>query len=117
MCIRDRDNSGKTALMYSCLLNHEDLASYLVKFCNANTNLYDKFKETALHYAVSSGHLNLVKLLVEEGQANIKMKNDKGKTPVDLVVHESIKEYFKICLLYTYPSPRDLSTSRMPSSA
>ena len=22
-----------------------------------------------------------------------------------------------ICLLYTYPSPRDLSTSRMPSSA
>ena len=24
---------------------------------------------------------------------------------------------FKICLLYTSPSPRDLSTSRMPSSA
>ena len=26
-------------------------------------------------------------------------------------------EQFKICLLYTSPSPRDLSTSRMPSSA
>ena len=25
--------------------------------------------------------------------------------------------YFDICLLYTSPSPRDLSTSRMPSSA
>ena len=25
--------------------------------------------------------------------------------------------YKKICLLYTSPSPRDLSTSRMPSSA
>ena len=25
--------------------------------------------------------------------------------------------YFYICLLYTSPSPRDLSTSRMPSSA
>ena len=24
---------------------------------------------------------------------------------------------FEICLLYTSPSPRDLSTSRMPSSA
>ena len=24
---------------------------------------------------------------------------------------------FRICLLYTSPSPRDLSTSRMPSSA
>ena len=26
-------------------------------------------------------------------------------------------EYYKTCLLYTSPSPRDLSTSRMPSSA
>ena len=38
---------------------------------------------------------------------------------------ESIKAYadvvcpveFRTCLLYTSPSPRDLSTSRMPSSA
>ena len=28
-----------------------------------------------------------------------------------------IKEDYNICLLYTSPSPRDLSTSRMPSSA
>ena len=28
-----------------------------------------------------------------------------------------IKEGWKSCLLYTSPSPRDLSTSRMPSSA
>ena len=27
------------------------------------------------------------------------------------------EQYFKSCLLYTSPSPRDLSTSRMPSSA
>ena len=26
-------------------------------------------------------------------------------------------EVYRICLLYTSPSPRDLSTSRMPSSA
>ena len=26
-------------------------------------------------------------------------------------------DYEKLCLLYTSPSPRDLSTSRMPSSA
>ena len=26
-------------------------------------------------------------------------------------------ELYKVCLLYTSPSPRDLSTSRMPSSA
>ena len=28
-----------------------------------------------------------------------------------------LQEYFDTCLLYTSPSPRDLSTSRMPSSA
>ena len=29
----------------------------------------------------------------------------------------SVEEYYENCLLYTSPSPRDLSTSRMPSSA
>ena len=29
----------------------------------------------------------------------------------------NVKHYSNICLLYTSPSPRDLSTSRMPSSA
>ena len=28
-----------------------------------------------------------------------------------------VVNYFNTCLLYTSPSPRDLSTSRMPSSA
>ena len=33
--------------------------------------------------------------------------------------YEEIKEFVELytCLLYTSPSPRDLSTSRMPSSA
>ena len=30
---------------------------------------------------------------------------------------DDYSEPLKICLLYTSPSPRDLSTSRMPSSA
>ena len=37
---------------------------------------------------------------------------------IDILVHGSHCYYeFNICLLYTSPSPRDLSTSRMPSSA
>ena len=31
--------------------------------------------------------------------------------------HPAIRDQAKACLLYTSPSPRDLSTSRMPSSA
>ena len=31
--------------------------------------------------------------------------------------HSSWCKHYYLCLLYTSPSPRDLSTSRMPSSA
>ena len=34
-----------------------------------------------------------------------------------LELEEAEEEDIKACLLYTSPSPRDLSTSRMPSSA
>ena len=36
---------------------------------------------------------------------------------VEPVLENAIKTLQKVCLLYTSPSPRDLSTSRMPSSA
>ena len=32
-------------------------------------------------------------------------------------VNKDARDQYEICLLYTSPSPRDLSTSRMPSSA
>ena len=35
----------------------------------------------------------------------------------DTVTARKLYNQGKICLLYTSPSPRDLSTSRMPSSA
>ena len=35
----------------------------------------------------------------------------------EMVGQKEVIERLKICLLYTSPSPRDLSTSRMPSSA
>ena len=41
-----------------------------------------------------------------------------GQTHLDLPVFNSVHEAKHVtCLLYTSPSPRDLSTSRMPSSA
>ena len=36
---------------------------------------------------------------------------------VMLIFFAFVTMQFKSCLLYTSPSPRDLSTSRMPSSA
>ena len=37
--------------------------------------------------------------------------------PTSALTNKEVKTLLKICLLYTSPSPRDLSTSRMPSSA
>ena len=37
--------------------------------------------------------------------------------PEDYVKADNTGEITAVCLLYTSPSPRDLSTSRMPSSA
>ena len=42
---------------------------------------------------------------------------DKEILPKKLVEHPAIYALSLGCLLYTSPSPRDLSTSRMPSSA
>ena len=39
------------------------------------------------------------------------------KTPVSLITNYLDNSQLQNCLLYTSPSPRDLSTSRMPSSA
>ena len=52
------------------------------------------------------------------------IKADVGSIAGHVIVHakqielaKEILEDAKSCLLYTSPSPRDLSTSRMPSSA
>ena len=58
-------------------------------------------------------------------EANIELKNSdvicetmrEKKYKVNLKSFDGKMKHLRICLLYTSPSPRDLSTSRMPSSA
>ena len=45
-------------------------------------------------------------------QEEIRLPAGRGRTPSIAMFADG-----EICLLYTSPSPRDLSTSRMPSSA
>ena len=42
---------------------------------------------------------------------------DAGENATIIQQHENLYEYPMICLLYTSPSPRDATLSRMPSSA
>ena len=64
--------------------------------------------------------LYLAELLLDKGYRIIGAVRDvfsaKRKIPAHLKIVELV-EWDMFCLLYTSPSPRDLSTSRMPSSA
>ena len=44
-------------------------------------------------------------------------RSDPATTAVAVPIYRTTSYQFNSCLLYTSPSPRDLSTSRMPSSA
>ena len=41
----------------------------------------------------------------------------KTSNLIEKQIKEKLRDEHNTCLLYTSPSPRDLSTSRMPSSA
>ena len=47
----------------------------------------------------------------------MKKLSDKGITDLNWLKEDEKYDLYELCLLYTSPSPRDLSTSRMPSSA
>ena len=59
--------------------------------------------------------------MIEALKASAKGEIKKHLVNIDVYLHNpvGIGEHSNImdCLLYTSPSPRDLSTSRMPSSA
>ena len=58
-------------------------------------------------------------IMIDEG-AEKALKNGKSLLPIGVTAIEgnfNRGDAVYICLLYTSPSPRDLSTSRMPSSA
>ena len=57
---------------------------------------------------------NAVKDYWEKNVANWKIASDLEAGSEDFFKEV---ERYRFCLLYTSPSPRDLSTSRMPSSA
>ena len=54
---------------------------------------------------------------VVESLEGLNEKDLTTEVPVEATPPTGASEELKACLLYTSPSPRDLSTSRMPSSA
>ena len=76
-------------------------------------NEYDEWQDEA------KSSLALI-ILLDQFSRNLYRDNPKSysqDTKARLLVIEGVDRQYLDCLLYTSPSPRDLSTSRMPSSA
>ena len=77
-----------------------------------------------IHAFVANDNLNAVEDAIKQG-VGIDSYDEEGRTPIMVAVENAktsaamVDLLLKLgaCLLYTSPSPRDLTTSRMPSSA
>ena len=63
-------NEGVKALHWACQNCFLGIAEYLVQKCHADVNSIDCRGETPLHKASTHGNLELVQLLVEQGDAD-----------------------------------------------
>ena len=87
-------------------------------------NAVEAMKEGASDYILKPFSADTLEAAVKKTLINSNGKSQLKPMEVGSGVNSETKKIvtrepklFKICLLYTSPSPRDLSTSRMPSSA
>ena len=86
----------------------DTLVLYTARHYDSDYALYEAFTEaTGIEVEVVEADGDL---LIE------RVKADGATNPPDVIVTVDAGRLWR-CLLYTSPSPRDLSTSRMPSSA
>ena len=84
-----------------------------------STNIYDSQGKT---HTLTISFYRVAKIIERDEQGNVVdtqeiIINSDNKTTIQEAENDANKEVVLTCLLYTSPSPRDLSTSRMPSSA
>ena len=95
---------------------------------NGKTVKYDSSNTLIRNAAIQCGKSSLParELNRIQNTVNTPKKVTRSRTTIDKMVVQNlpgkkktppVKPHKKVCLLYTSPSPRDLSTSRMPSSA
>ena len=84
----------------------EKTMAYIARVSNPSNQANDKFAGL-LRYCIQHEHWSVF----EQSCMTLKIETNRG-IAAQILRHRSFT-----CLLYTSPSPRDLSTSRMPSSA
>ena len=141
-----RDKNANTPLHIACATGNVSLAKFIVEL-NCDVTAVNSDGDTALHTATRTANLELVKAILNlvtdnkalhlcnktgENSLHIACKIGDPLLFLELVRLESFHlakndytllhlacehGHTHICLLYTSPSPRDATLSRMPSSA
>ena len=115
-------------LHYAVSYGQVEVARLLIVEYKCPVDCRNKSKQTPLHNACRKGHLSVIRMLVSEHKADLNARANNKDTPLNkaawygqtTVVQCLIDEFScnaNTCLLYTSPSPRDATLSRMPSSA
>ena len=92
------DSAGFTPLMYATVKNHEEVVKKLI-LAGANLGMQCANSDTALHLAATHDSIQCG-ILLAEGGASVRTKNNSAKTPLDLASAE-FKEAIKEALSFT----------------
>lgn len=76
-----------SSLMQAAFHNDEEIVKILLATPDININDQDKWGNTALMFAVSADHKNIIKLLLDAG-ADSSIKNRNGETAIDIASKE-----------------------------
>ena len=87
----------KEALTEAALYGHLNVVQYLAAQQDVDINARDHSEDTALHNALSKGHTEVVKYLIEHG-ADIDAKTQSLNTPLHLAARFGLHEIAKILL-------------------
>lgn len=80
----DDETDGSTPLIYACCFGKLDVVRYLLEVGRVNVDVQDKIGWTALMWATTNGHSQIVQLLLEYS-ASSETKSLSGRTIYDLM--------------------------------
>jgi ankyrin repeat protein len=86
------DNRGLTALSWASSYGYVEAQRALLR-AGADANLSDDFGRTPLIFASYNQDLYSCKLLIQEGNADLRAKDRWGLTPHDMIGYERVSEY------------------------
>ncbi|KAK3582870.1 hypothetical protein CHS0354_012482 [Potamilus streckersoni] len=83
--VNARDTYGRSLLSYAARYEQIDTAKELLK-SGCNPNAADETGKTPLHEAVEKGSLEIVKILIKDGGADVNVRTRRGQTPMMIAV-------------------------------